>query len=258
MTVKYRDFLLSLPGWVVLLSLLVGCATPPPADDPDAVAEFEQNNDPIEPTNRAIFDFNNWVYDNLLTPLALGYRAVVPRLVRRSVLDFLGNLKSPIIFANDLLQGNTSRALVTFERFALNTTFGVGGAMDVATPLGLPGHVADVGETLAVWGVGEGFYLVLPLFPPSNPRDAIGIGVQGFFDPLTYYLVNNHMRWVSITRSVADGLTTYEANLDTLQNIERTSLDYYSALRSLVRQHRQSQINDARLGVVAPDALGGH
>jgi phospholipid-binding lipoprotein MlaA len=232
--------------------LLAGCATPPPADDPDAVADFQQINDPLEPMNRTIFDFNDWLDRNALKPAALAYRAVFPRFIRDRIADALANLKSPWIFASDLLQGNVTRGGVTLGRFVLNTTFGVGGMMDVATPLGLPGHAADLGETFALWGVDEQFYLVLPLFGPSNPRDAAGLVIESTLDPLNYYLADNKMRWVGTIRFVVSGLSKREAFIEPIDDIKRTSLDYYSAMRSLYRQQRESQIQDARTGDQVP------
>jgi len=242
----------SIAGLVALLALS-GCATPPPADDPDAVTEFQQINDPLEPMNRNLFDFNEWLYDNGLTPAAKAYRYVVPRFGRDRVADFLANLKTPVILLNDIFQGNVTRGGVTLLRFVLNSTFGVGGIMDVATPMGLPGHVSDVGETLAVWGAGDGFYLVLPLFGPSNLRDGIGLGIESTLDPLSYYLADNHMRWVSTTRFLVSGLSAYEGYMDSLEDVKRTSLDYYSAMRSLSRQRRDAQIQDAKSGKWAPE-----
>jgi len=235
-------------GIAALLICLSGCATPPPADDPDAVADFEQINDPLEPMNRVTFDFNLWLDDNVLAPAARVYRYVTPAFFRKRVADLVANLKSPLLFANDVLEGNVSRAGVTLSRFVLNSTFGVAGIMDVATPMGLPAHEADLGTTLAVWGVGEGPYLVLPLFGPSNPRDAAGLAAESFLDPLSYYLADNHMRWVSTTRFLVGGLSQREEYLDTIEDIKRTSLDYYSALRSLKRQSRDALIRDAKEG----------
>ncbi len=146
-------------GWAAATLLLAGCATPPPASDPDAVAEFEQTNDPLEPMNRAIFDFNNGLDTVFLSPLARAYRAAVPQFGRDRVSDFLDNLDAPIVFANDLLQGNLSLAGKTLERFALNSSFGVLGIMDVAKPMGIPGHDADLGQTFGVWGISSGPYL---------------------------------------------------------------------------------------------------
>ena len=241
-------------GLAAAAAWLAGCASPPPDDDAEAKAEFEQINDPLEPTNRAIFTFNDGLDTYFLRPAAQGYRAVVPPFGRDRVLDFLDNLKMPIYFANDLLQGNLSLATVTMERFLLNSTFGVGGLMDVAEPMGIPGHKSDFGQTFGVWGIGEGPYLVLPLYGPSNPRDAIGTGIESYGDPLDYYLNNNYLKWVAWTRMGATALSQREAYLDLLDDVKRTSLDYYSAMRSLYRQRRKAQINQAKVGEAAsPD-----
>ncbi len=243
--------LASVLGLAAFLTL-AGCATPPPDDDPDAVADFKQTNDPLEPMNRDLFQFNDWLYENGLTPAAKVYRAILPRWGRDRVADFLANLRSPVILINDILQGNFTRGGVTITRFVLNSTFGVGGIMDVSTPMGIPGHVADAGETLAVWGIGDGPYLVLPLFGPSNIRDGIGLGIDSTLDPLSYYLSDNHMRWLATTRFLLSGLSAYESYMDNLEDVKRTSLDYYSAMRSLSRQRRAAQIDDAKSGDWAP------
>jgi phospholipid-binding lipoprotein MlaA len=239
--------LASIMGLSAIL-LLAGCATPPPADDADAVAEFKQINDPLEPMNRTIFDFNDWLDRNALKPAALIYRAVTPQILRDGIANMIANLKSPIIFASDVLQGNVTRSGVTLGRFVVNSTVGVAGLWDPATKMGLPGHYADIGQTFAVWGVDEQFYLVLPLFGPSNPRDAVGLGIESTLDPLSYYLNDNHLRWASWARFTVTGLSAREAYIETLDDVKRTSLDYYSAMRSLYRQRRESQIQDAKTG----------
>lgn len=237
----------SVLGLTALL-LLAGCATPPPADDPDAVADFQQQNDPLEPMNRTIFDFNDWLDRNALKPAAEIYRAVTPQFLREGIAHMIANLQSPIIFASDLLEGNVSRGGVTLGRFVINTTVGIGGLWDPATKMGLPGHTDDLGEAFAVWGVDEQFYLVLPLFGPSNPRDAIGLGIESTLDPLSYYLDDHHLRWAELTRFLVTGLSKREAYIETIDDVKRTSLDYYSAMRSLYRQRREALIQDAKTG----------
>ena len=224
---------------------LAGCATPPPADDSEAVAEFKQLNDPLEPVNRVIFDFNDVLYVNVWHPVAIGYREAVPEFGRARIGDFLATLKMPVVIVNDLLQGNFPRVGEGLERLALNLTFGVGGIMDVATPMGVPRHDADFGQTLAVWGVGEGPYLVLPVIGPSNPRDGIGYLVDSYADPLDQYLGDNDMAWVSQVRFGVSVVTVFEANIDALDDIKRSSMDYYGAMRSAYRQRRASEINEA-------------
>ncbi len=241
-------------AFAALALLLSGCATPPPDDDPDAQAEFAQINDPFEPTNRAIFDFNDSVDIYFMRPVAQGYRAVVPAFGRDRISDFLAYLKSPALLANDLLEGNFSRAGTTLERFAVNTTFGVFGIMDVAAPMGLPAHDADFGQTFGVWGIGEGPYIVLPLLGPSNPRDAIGSAADSYADPLDLYLQDNHFKWASWTRFGVSGVSRREAYLDVLDDVKRTSLDYYSAMRSLYRQRRAADILRAQSPAGSDDA----
>ncbi|MTJ82091.1 MAG: VacJ family lipoprotein [Telmatospirillum sp.] len=227
---------------------LAGCATAPD-DDPDAKAEFEQINDPLEPTNRVIFSANQTIDEYLLRPAALGYRAVIPAFGRDRISDFLDNLKMPVYLTNDLLQGNFTLAGVTLERFVINSSFGVFGLMDVANPMGIPGHQSDFGETLGVWGIGEGPYLVLPIFGPSNPRDTVGMIAASYMDPLDYYTQTGGRHWMYWTRLGLSGLSQREAYLDVLDDVQRTSLDYYSAMRSLYRQRRAAQIN----GAIDPD-----
>jgi len=230
---------------VAMTMALAGCATPPPADDPEAVAEFKELNDPLEPTNRAIFEFNDVLYVNIWHPIATGYREAVPEFGRNRISDFLATLKLPVVFANDVLQGNLTRAGQALERLVLNLTFGVGGIMDVATPMGIPRHDADFGQTLAVWGVGEGPYLVLPVIGPSSPRDGFGFLVDSYADPFDQYLQDNHMSYLAEVRFGMSVVTIFEANIDTLDDIKRSSMDYYSALRSAYRQRRVAEINEA-------------
>ncbi len=229
---------------VLALSLMAGCATPPPADDKEAVAEWEQTNDPLEPMNRAIFDFNNAVDKALIKPVAQGYRAAVPAFGRERVRDALNNLRSPIIFANDVLQGNPDRAMQTLMRFAFNTGFGVGGLFDVASPGGIPYHDEDFGQTFAVWGIGEGPYLVLPILGPSNPRDTTGLAAEWLADPFNIWMDNTGRDAVIWSRTGVGGVDKREAYLDTLDEIERSSLDYYSAMRALYRQRRDADIKN--------------
>lgn len=233
---------------VIALALVAGCATPPPADDKEAVAEWEQVNDPLEPMNRAVFDFNRAADTYAIKPAAQAYRAVMPKFGRERVHNVVSNLNSPLILANDVLQGEPDRAVQTFFRAMLNTTFGLGGFIDVATPAGIPPHDEDFGQTLAVWGVGEGPYLMLPIFGPSNPRDASGLVAEFFADPFDIWMGNIGKEYISYTRMGLTGLDKREALLDTLDEIERTSLDYYASLRSLYRQHRNSEIKNGRGG----------
>lgn len=224
----------------ITVAVLPGCATKPPADDKEALAEYEATNDPWEPTNRAIFEFNQALDRTLIKPAAKGYRAMIPEWGRDRIDDFLTNLNSPIVFMNDVLQGEIGRAAETVGRFVMNSTFGVLGIMDVAEHAGMKGHSEDFGQTLAVWGLPEGPYLMLPLFGPMNPRDGIGMGVDMVADPVGWYAPT----WANITRSVVSGINTREEYLDVLDEVERSSLDYYASIRSMYRQNRVKQIKN--------------
>ncbi|WP_254434776.1 VacJ family lipoprotein [Magnetospirillum sp. UT-4] len=227
------------------LALVAGCATPPPADDKEAMVEWEQVNDPLEPMNRTVFAFNQAVDKALLKPLAQAYREAVPPYGRDRVRDFLNNLRSPIILANDILQGAPDRAVQTLMRFAFNTGFGIGGLFDLAGASGIPYHDEDFGQTFAVWGIGEGPYLVLPIIGPSNPRDGVGLVAEWLGDPVNLYIDRVGEDWAMWTRSGLAGIDKRESLLDTLDEVERTSLDYYSAIRALYRQRRDAEIKNS-------------
>lgn len=224
--------------------MAVGCATPPPETDAEARAEFEQLNDPLEPMNRSIFEFNQTLDRAVIKPAAQGYRNVVPEFGRDRVGDFLSNLGAPVVFFNDMLQGEFDRAGTTLGRFVLNSTFGVLGIMDVAEPMGLEGHDEDFGQTLAVWGVPDGPYLMLPLLGPSNPRDGVGMAVDTVADPVGWWANGADADWVMPTRAAVDGIDTREQYLDILDDIERSSLDYYASIRSMYRQNRVKKISN--------------
>jgi len=235
-------------GLAVILS---GCATRPDTADAAAVAAYEEANDPIEPLNRYFFELNNFLDIILLRPAAEIYDGVLPTIAKDGVRNFLDNLRSPVILANDLLQGEWDRAGDTTARFGINTTAGVLGLGDPATGWGYARHGEDFGQTLAVYGVGEGPYFYAPLLGPAPPRDLAGFGVDRFFDPLTYILWDEAYT-IPVTRFVVNGIDLRARNLDTLDEIERTSIDYYAAIRSL---YRQSRVDEIQNGVTDVDAL---
>ena len=233
---------------VLLLPLLGGCATPP--GDPDARADFDARNDPLEPTNRQIFAADEFVDRNAVKPVAQAYHDYVPDVAQHRLHDLLANLQEPVIEVNDLLQGNFARGWVTFQRFAINSTIGVLGLFDVATEWDLPFHDADYGQTLAVWGIGDGPYLVLPILGPSNLRDAVGSGMGFFLDPLAFVGGTNAL-YAGYARGVANGVDDRADHLTTLDDLEKNSMDFYATLRSVYRQHREFEIAQA-LGKTEP------
>jgi phospholipid-binding lipoprotein MlaA len=224
---------------------LGACATRP--TEPEAAVEFDKINDPAEPTNRAVFEFNDGFDKHLFKPVAQVYEDAVPGAVRRSIHNFLVNLDEPWIGVNDLLQGNVERSLSASTRFFINTTFGVAGLFDMAAEWGLPHHDSDFGQTLGVWGIGEGPYLTLPIFGPSNVRDTIGLGMGFAANPLTW-ISGTASLVAGAARGTMQGVDERGRNIDTLDDLERNSLDFYATLRSVYRQHRNGMIEEAKSG----------
>jgi phospholipid-binding lipoprotein MlaA len=230
----------------VLLGSLGACATPPPADDPDAVADFKESNDPLEPTNRAIYAFDDALDTVLLRPAARAYRFIVPGPARTGIHNVLTNLGTPVQLSNDMLEGKPRRAGDTTMRFLINTTVGVLGVFDVAKGWGYPDHDADFGLTLALWGLPEGPFLYLPVFGPSDPRDAVGLGVNAAMDPFNWVGQGAAVRALNWSRMGVNALDQRERHLDDIDSTKRTALDPYATFRSLYRQHRRGQIDDLR------------
>jgi len=218
---------------------VTNCASKP-SDDPASIARAEAN-DPYERMNRKFFNFNNKLDSAIIKPAASGYNSIMPKPVRRGLRNFLNNFESPAIFANDILQGEWSRAGITFSRFLINTTVGIGGLFDVAKTSDLERHHEDFGQTLGSWGAGEGAYLVLPLYGPAPPRDLAGLVIDQAFNPLTYFN-DTEVVIASATLTMFDLIDFRAENIENIDNIERTSLDYYATVRSIYRQNRRSEI----------------
>ncbi len=228
--------------------LAAGCATPPPADDPAAVAAFNEANDPYEPFNRAMLEFNLALDKAILKPVAYVYKEGVPDPLQTNVTNFLANLRGPVVFANDLLQGEFERAGSTLLRFAMNSTIGILGINDFAGEAGIKEHTEDFGQTLATWDVDDGPYLVLPIFGPSNPRDGVGILADSLIDPFT---------WVTpfefrLGRAIGTAVDRRARNYDRINDLEKNSLDFYAAIRSLYRQRRADEIRNGAPASATP------
>lgn len=240
------------------LALATGLATPSMAADAGTdgasgvndsvqVAQVADEGvyDPLEGVNRFIFDANEFLYAMFLRGPTTIYVGIVPPPLRSAVSNIMQNLATPVILANDILQWEWSRAGQTLQRFAINTTYGVGGMFDRATEMGIVRHSEDFGQTLAVWGVPEPFYLVLPLLGPSNPRDAVGkLFVDGYFDPLGMYLSNTNQDEAIYARSGVGAVDQYSSVMDELDQIKKTSIDYYAAIRSMYNQKRLAEIRN--------------
>ena len=210
-----------------------------------ATTDEDDVNDPLERVNRAIFEFNEVIHEGLLGPVAHAYNRNVPKAFRTGVSNFLTNLSSPISIANNLLQGNLAAALDLFARLIVNSTIGMGGIADVVSELDGEPKKEDFGQTLGVWGMGEGFYLVLPIFGPSSPRDAVGkFIVDPYFSPFAQWVGNTDRDNVSYAKQGLSGIDEFAGVVDELGQIRKTSVDYYAAIRSLYRQKRKSEISN--------------
>jgi len=220
------------------LSLVLGaCSTP----SPESLAQ----NDPWEKTNRDIFDFDVRVDHAVARPIAKGYRDVVPEPVRDGIHNALTNLNAPVVLANDVLQGDGGKAANTAGRIVINSTVGIGGLIDVASKIGIPGHDNDFGITLGKNGIAEGSYLVLPFAGPMPPRDLLGTGVDVAFDPLTYVRFHGKDTWMLVRFGIGI-LDARASTLDAVETIERSSIDFYATSRNLYRQSRNAKINEGK------------
>ncbi|MEW6272467.1 MAG: VacJ family lipoprotein [Thermodesulfobacteriota bacterium] len=194
--------------------------------------------DPWEPFNRAMFEFNEELDEYVLKPVATGWDFVLPRPVQRGVDNFFDNLKFPVRFVNDLLQGELDPAAITLSRFAVNTTVGIGGIFDWASDMGLPKHSSDFGQTLGRWGVPPGPYIVWPVFGSSNPRDTVGLVADSYLDIATLF----GDLWTLAGARVVQTVNTRSLLLDDVDAARAASLDFYIAVRSAYTQRRQRLI----------------
>lgn len=203
--------------------------------------------DPFEPVNRAVFEFNDNADKFVFKPVAEGYRAVLPEFARTGVRNFFSNLRDPWIALNQLMQGKVELALSDGWRFLVNSTFGLGGLMDVATDMRLPKHNEDFGQTLAVWGLDTGPYIVIPIWGPSNVRDGVGL-IADAYTYLPWWIPE----WADWSHRVAwqNSLTALDfvnirANLlDTTDILEQAALDRYAFIRDAFFQRRRNLVYD--------------
>lgn len=223
----------------MLLSALAGCASLSSGGE-------RQSDDPLESLNRTVFDINNELDTTIIRPVAEAYRSIVPEFARDRIRSFIDNLAEPRIFANDVLQGRFNAAGYTFARFSLNTLAGIGGLFDVATKHGMPKQTGDFGQTLYMWGVDSGPYVVLLFFGPSNTRDAFGLGVDLYTTPPALIITGHAGTVAGLTVGTLDGIDLRSRTIETLDEIKASALDYYTHIKSIVRQHREAQLREAR------------
>lgn len=231
-----------LAGAVLATLALSACATAPDPGPGDIA-------DPYEGFNRRMFAFNNGVDKYALAPAANVYKAVTPEFARDRVSDFLGNLRSPVTFANDVLQAEPSRAGTTLARFGINTTVGLLGLWDAAEHMGIDGHREDFGQTLAVWGVDSGPYLVMPLLGPTTPRDLFGRGVDAAIDPVNYVQFDNDEDTDLAIRVGLGIVGAFNARVALDDQIEtlNSQPEPYIALRRIYSSSRQAEIANGKV-----------
>lgn len=220
---------------VALLLMVSACST-------------KNANDPLESYNRGMFAVNDAIDTVLIRPVAQGYRYITPDGVRSRIGNMSDNLYEPVSMVNAFLQGDFTQGMTNFWRFMINSTVGIAGMHDVAGLAGLKPRREDFGQTLAVWGVGAGPYIVLPIFGPSNLRDTSGKLADWFIDPVNYALRNvegdTEYDWTLVGVRAGQALVARERLLDPIDDIHASSLDPYASFRSIYEQHRAAEIRN--------------
>lgn len=216
---------------VTVIVLLQGCAS---------TSGKPAEHDPWEGFNRSMFTFNDTLDEYALKPVAEGYKFITPTPVRKSISNFFSNLLEPAIILNDILQGKGEQATGDSMRFVLNSIFGVAGLFDVATYMGHPKHEEDFGQTLGVWGIPDGPYLVLPFIGPRGVRD--GFGWIGDYGTAPYpYIESATVSWGSYLLDVID---TRARLLGTKDVLDQATDDVYIFVREAYRQRRRNLVYD--------------
>ncbi len=242
---------------ITMVTALGACATTSPRAGGD-----DTQNDPFEPVNRDIFAVNTAIDHAVIRPIASAYRDLLPEGLRDHIRTILDNMHEPLVFLNNVLQGRGEAAGISYNRFVINTTLGLGGIFDRAADFGLKRQTGDFGQTLYAWGVQDGPYIVLPLLGPSNFRDALGLGVDAYASPVGHIGADITRRKVALSAGVVNGTDLRSRNIESLDSIEANSLDFYAYLRSAWRQDRQVTLRDVRDTapfdeLVDPGASGG-
>lgn len=209
---------------------LSGCATGPDRDP----------RDPLEDFNRAAYSFNDLLDRALIKPLAQGYNYITPAPVNKGVTNFFNNLRDLRSAVNNLLQFKIGRAFSDVGRVAVNSTVGILGLMDVASNMNLPRYNEDFGQTLGVWGMGSGPYIVLPFLGPSSARDGVGLVADWFADPVTY-IEDDTARWSLRGLNIVD---TRADLLNASRVVEQAALDPYAFIRDAYLQRREDLVYD--------------
>ncbi len=211
----------------------------------EAAGEKAQIADPIEPFNRAMYHFNDKLYFWALKPVAQGYNMVVPEIARVSVKNFFFNLRFPARFVSCLLQADFSGAAAEVGRFAINTVWGIGGLLDPSSnkELDIQKQDTDLGQTLGVYGVGQGFYIVWPILGPSSPRDSTDIVGNYFLYPVSY--INPFYAAVGVW--AYEEVNSTSLQIGDYESLKEAAIDPYIALRDAYVQYRLKEVEQRRL-----------
>ena len=199
--------------------------------------------DPLEPFNRAMYHFNDKLYFWVLKPVAQGYRKIVPEVARVSVGNFFSNITFPVRFVNCLLQANFSGAARELGRFVINTLWGIGGLLDLASreDINLPKQDEDFGQTLGVYGVGQGFYINWPILGPSSPRDTLGTVGDFFLHPFSYYTGPWLIPW---ELRVYERVNDTSLRIGDYESLKEAAIDPYVAIRDAYVQYRLNKVKE--------------
>ncbi|MBI5586698.1 MAG: VacJ family lipoprotein [Deltaproteobacteria bacterium] len=221
---------------------------------PGEEKEMTAISDPLEPFNRAMFHFNDKLYFWVLKPVAQGYNQVVPEPARVGVQNFFSNLRMPVRFVSSLLQGDVKGAATQLGRFLVNTIWGVGGLLDPASSeqLDMPKQDADLGQTLGIYGVGQGFYLVWPILGPSSARDSVGLAGDFFLYPVSY--INPWYDWLAV-RSYEE-VNAASLRIGDYEALKEAAIDPYVAIRNAYQQYRQKKVEAGRGQPLPPNPAG--
>ncbi len=208
--------------------------------------------DPLIYWNKAMYHVNDKLYFWVLKPVAQGYKAITPHFFRTGVRNFFTNLGYPVRFVGSVLQGKIGRAGQETARFFVNTTAGVGGLFNPAkSNPGLNPPAEDIGQAFAVWGIGDGFYIVWPIFGPSTPRDTVAMVAEHFLDPVTYLaLVDGEGLWEGDARYYATGanalrmINATSFRIGDYEALKEAAIDPYEALKDAYLQNRRKKIRE--------------
>ncbi len=199
--------------------------------------------DPYENSNRSIHEFNDKIDIYLLRPVSVGY-SLLPNPIEDGISNILQNSGEPINFTNYILQGEIKNALSSIMRFIINSSFGLLGAIDLADKLNLKKNDTDFDKTLERWGASEGNYLVLPFIGPRSSRHLAGSIIDIVLNPLNYFLKDEDSI-IRISPTILYAVSARSGNMETIDNLRETSIDYYSSLKSIYQQSRSSSLNES-------------